>query len=195
MIFDFSELFPLSINNSLRGNRRLVREKALQVILAYYSCEENINDIFKHVFFREFNFGDKSEVEKDKFLRPEEIYELEADIPIQWKEEEIEFGKKLVIELINSRNELDSMIDKYASNWELERIAIIDRILIQIGITEFLNFPEIPPKVTINEALDIAKKYSTDKSKTFINGVLDSVLDDLKLENKLNKTGRGLVDK
>jgi len=85
------------------------------------------------------------------------------------------------------------MIEKTANNWDLERIAFMDVIVMQLAITEFLEFPSIPSKVTLNEYLDIARYYSTDKSNTFINGVLDKILTQLRSENKIVKTGRGLI--
>jgi N utilization substance protein B len=78
-------------------------------------------------------------------------------------------------------------------NWESDRIADIDMILIKMAITEFLNFPSIPTKVTINEFIEIAKDYSTERSSYFINGVLDKLSKEYTKENKLNKIGRGLL--
>ena len=78
-------------------------------------------------------------------------------------------------------------------NWDLERIAFMDILIMQMAITELLNFPSIPTKVTLNEYLDIAKFYSTSKSNVFINGVLDKVADQLRTEKKLVKSGRGLI--
>jgi N utilization substance protein B len=76
----------------------------------------------------------------------------------------------------------------------MNRIALIDKILLRIGICELLHFPDIPPKVSINESIEIAKDYSTAGSAKFINGILDAILAEEKKEGKLNKTGRGLVE-
>jgi N utilization substance protein B len=76
----------------------------------------------------------------------------------------------------------------------MNRIALIDRILLRIGICEILYFPDIPPKVSINESIEIAKEYSTGGSAKFINGILDAVLTNEKKSGKLNKIGRGLVE-
>lgn len=86
-------------------------------------------------------------------------------------------------------------ISKYTKNWEVDRIAKLDTVIMKIAITEFLNFPSIPVKVTINEYLEIAKSYSTEKSKVFINGVLDKVLVELKSENLIKKSGMGLINR
>lgn len=78
-------------------------------------------------------------------------------------------------------------------NWDKDRIAEIDMLLIKMAICEFLKFPSIPVKVTINEYLELAKEYSTPKSSIFINGVLDKLSKEYKEEDKLNKMGRGLM--
>jgi N utilization substance protein B len=70
----------------------------------------------------------------------------------------------------------------------------VDRLTLRMAITEFLHFEDIPPKVTINEAIEVAKSYSTEQSGTFLNGILDAVLKTLKTEGRLRKSGRGLVD-
>jgi len=193
MSLDFSELFQLSKERTAKGSRRLAREKAIQVVMAYHICGESTQNLFAHIFARKFNFGDYEEP-KGRLLKPSEIYELESDIPIRWKQEDKSFGESLVDLMLDKKEELDKLIDKYANNWELERIALLDRLLLQMATVELLYFPEIPPKVSINEVIDISKKFSTDKSKVFINGILDSVMEELRREGKLNKVGRGLVD-
>ncbi len=186
--------FPLCKQSRVKGSRRLAREKVLQVLTAYFVCESSLDSLFQHVFFRKFNFGDDEEKKSSKLLRPEEIYELEADVPIIWKDDEIEFGRNLIRYTIENLELIDKMINEFAKNWELERIAIIDHTLMQMAATELIKFPDIPPKVSINEALDIAKKYSTHKSRIFINGVLDSILNKLKKEGTISKSGRGLKE-
>jgi len=79
-------------------------------------------------------------------------------------------------------------------NWELERLAEIDGIILNMAVCELQKFPSIPVKVTINEYLELAKDYSTPKSSIFINGILDSLVKEYKNENKLNKIGRGLIE-
>jgi len=190
---DFSQLFPLSKKTKTKGTRRLVREKVLQTLYAFRVCGSDLDDVIQHVFAREFNFGDTDE-QITKLLRPDEIYELEADQPIDWSEDEREFGISLIHNTLNNSKMIDEMIEEIAKNWELERVTPIDRIIIQSAVTELIEYPEIPPKVSINEAIDIAKKYSTDKSKIFVNGVLDSILERLKKDEKLQKRGRGLLE-
>jgi N utilization substance protein B len=104
------------------------------------------------------------------------------------------FAQKLIRKVLSNIEDLDEKIIKRVTNWEMNRIALIDKILLRIGICELLYFPDIPPKVSINESIEIAKDYSTAGSAKFINGILDAVLADEKNKGNLNKTGRGLVE-
>lgn len=105
----------------------------------------------------------------------------------------LDFAERLFRTTLDTKEEADEIIQKHANNWEIRRITVVDRSLLRMATTEFLEFEEIPPKVSVDEAIEIAKKYSTPKSDTFINGVLDSVLIDLHNQGRLNKSGRGLV--
>lgn len=105
-----------------------------------------------------------------------------------------EYGEVLLERTLRDKNELQSLIKPLLKNWDQERLAIIDNILLQMATAEFLNFESIPTKVTLNEYVDLSKTYSTPKSKDFVNGVLDQLLKELIAEDKIKKTGRGLVD-
>lgn len=107
---------------------------------------------------------------------------------------EYDFAKRLLMQTISHQAEFDTIIKQKAVHWDFYRIALIDRLLLRMGICEFMYFTDIPPKVTINEAIEIAKEFSTEKSGTFLNGILDSILSDLKSSGKLDKQGRGLLD-
>jgi len=109
--------------------------------------------------------------------------------------DKLEFINKLVDVAVSNVDEFDALIQAKLNNWEFDRIALIDKITMRMALAEILHFPEIPTKVSINEAIDIVKDYSTKTSGAFINGVLDSITLDLKKYNKLNKSGRGLIDK
>ena len=88
----------------------------------------------------------------------------------------LKFAHELAGQSDRHRDQLDQAIREHADKWDLERIAVLDRIILRMAICEILHFPDIPPRVTINEAIEIAKKYSTEKSDKFINGILDAVL-------------------
>lgn len=129
-----------------------------------------------------------------KVLQKLKSAEEDIEIPRLFKNREdqsfaIELFRKTVL---NNEDYAKDIVGK-TPNWDTERIAEIDRVLLKMAICEFLKFPSIPVKVTINEYLEIAKEYSTPKSSVFINGVLDKLSKEYKQENKLNKMGRGLM--
>jgi N utilization substance protein B len=98
------------------------------------------------------------------------------------------FAKELLQTAIDKKEHVTSFIKARLKNWDPERIAVLDMILMQMGVCEFLYFPTIPPKVTINEYIDLAKDYSTAQSGHFVNGILDSIHKDLLAQNKIFKT-------
>ncbi len=114
-------------------------------------------------------------------------------MPMYKDDEDRVFAKDLYRKSILNHDELQSLIKVHSSNWDVERIAFMDILMMQLAITEFLYFPSIPTKVTMNEYIELSKYYSTEKSRNFINGILDKTLKDLKKEGKINKAGRGLV--
>ena len=108
-------------------------------------------------------------------------------------DEKVQFGKELLQNTLTNKEELIALITPQLKNWELDRVSQIDVILLQLALSELLYFPTIPVKVSINEYIDISKSYSTPKSKDFINGVLDKLMNSLKEEGRITKLGRGLV--
>lgn len=108
------------------------------------------------------------------------------------KDDELEFVTQLLLMTVNYDKDNELIIDELTSNWELDRIAKMDIILMKMAITELQIFSNIPTKVTLNEYIEISKFYSTPKSNGFINGVLDKGITRLEKEGKINKTGRGL---
>lgn len=127
-----------------------------------------------------------------KTMNPEEdfipmpLYKDPAD--------ESTFVHDLLRKTIQNNAEYDVLITEMVDNWETERIAKMDLVLLKMGITELLYFQSIPSKVTLNEYIEISKFYSTPKSNIFINGILDKIVEKFKAEKRLVKTGRGLLD-
>lgn len=119
---------------------------------------------------------------KDELLIPE-LYKHKDDR---------EFALQLLRNVILNDEQLFSEIEGRTPNWDKERIADLDMIILKMGIAEFLYFPSIPIRASINEYLEISKEYSTPKSSIFINGILDKLVKDFKASEKLNKIGRGL---
>ncbi len=105
----------------------------------------------------------------------------------------LKFAESLFLRTLERTDELDEIIGRHAENWDLSRIALIDHIVLRMVISELLTFEDIPPKVSINEGIEVAKRYSTSKSGQFINGILDAVLAEFQERGMLKKSGRGLV--
>ncbi len=103
-----------------------------------------------------------------------------------------EFGMSLLLAALKEEDEILEFIKPKLQNWEVDRLAKMDIIILKMSVGEMIKFPSIPTKATINEYVEIAKNYSTDKSKEFVNGILDSVMRDLISEGIIVKTGRGL---
>lgn len=105
-----------------------------------------------------------------------------------------QFAAALVRASIKEKAQIEKLIVRQAHNWDFDRIAILDKICMRMAIAELLCFEDIPPKVTIDEAIEISKKYSTERSSHFVNGILDGVLTYLRRKGLLNKKGRGLQE-
>jgi len=152
--------------NKSEINRRELREKVMQALYAHELSEASITHL------RQTVLSDVIESTKG-----------------------FDYASKMLNSVIGNPDEILGLIKKHTSNWETDRIAIIDYVLLKMGTAEFLYFPDIPPKVTMNEMIEIAKEYSTEKSGQFVNGILDAILLDLKNNNRFEKEGRGLVNK
>jgi transcription antitermination protein NusB len=152
--------------------RRIIREKVVQALYAH----EISGDPLEHV-------------------NACVLIGLEGNKPAH------EFAKHLVEATVTHSTEIDKIIRTRVANWDFKRIAILDRLILRMGICELLYFREIPPKVTMNEAIELAKLFSTERSGQFVNGVLDAVLADIKnlgpeslVEGGVTKVGRGLYE-
>jgi N utilization substance protein B len=119
--------------------------------------------------------------------------EHQALLPIFKDEEDRQFAKDLFRKVVLNHAENMILIKQHTMNWDIERIAFIDNLILELALCEFLYFPSIPTKVTMNEYIELSKYYSTEKSRNFINGILDKAQKDLKKTNKIVKIGRGLI--
>ena len=113
--------------------------------------------------------------------------------PMYKDEEDEDFAKRLLRKVILNHTENTNIIDNYTKNWDVERIAGMDILIMEMALTEITEFPSIPVKVSFNEYIEISKYYSTDQSSTFINGVLDKIIAAYRTDNKVQKQGRGLI--
>jgi transcription antitermination protein NusB len=101
--------------------------------------------------------------------------------------ERLDFAEELFLQVTDNDSEYDTMIREKVEKWEPSRLALLDVIILKIGLSEFLGFPDIPVRVTINECIELAKNYSIPNSRKFINGMLDKLLDELQKEGKITK--------
>ncbi|MEA3286999.1 MAG: transcription antitermination factor NusB [Candidatus Marinimicrobia bacterium] len=101
-------------------------------------------------------------------------------------EDLLKFARELVNGIMAHRQEYDELIASKSRNWDLTRIALIDRLILRMALTEFFYFKDIPPKVSISEAIEIAKVFSTDESSSFVNGILDAILNDALADGKIS---------
>lgn len=129
-----------------------------------------------------------------KILKALPVKEEGVAMYIPDEETVTEFGETLLKELYSSSEENDRLIEPVLKNWEMDRVAKMDMILLKMAICEFRGFPSIPTKVTLNEYVEISKNYSTDKSKEFVNGILDNLMKQLQADGKIVKKGRGLLE-
>ncbi len=148
------------------SNRRKIRETVLQ---AFYAAQ----------------IGDNP---------PEQVIQRIIKTEIVDDPAGLAFAERLFLRALDQSDQTDDIIRAHIANWEIDRLALLDRLILQLAITELIAFEDIPAKVTINEAIEIAKKFSTAKSGRFVNGILDAAFLSLGKENLLRKEGRGLVD-
>ncbi len=116
-----------------------------------------------------------------------------ADISYNW-EDDSEYVQELFKMAIRENDYLESLLKERLQNWDIERVALTDKVLLKLGLAEMIYFPSIPTKVTINEFIEISKTFSTPKSKKFLNGILDGLSLDLVSRGVIKKSGRGLLD-
>ena len=114
-------------------------------------------------------------------------------MPLFKNKEDEDFVKVLFRKAILNARQFSELIDKNTTNWEVDRIALMDILVMQLAITEIMEFPEIPVKVTLNEYIEIAKYYCTSKSSTFVNGILDNIVKEIRDKGMFNKSGKGLI--
>ena len=122
------------------------------------------------------------------------IEKIKSDLLSELEEEDnVRFSNLLIKHVLENKLRFDELIKSAVSNWDIERIALLDFLIIKMCLSEFLFFEEIPPKVSINEAIDLAKDYSTKNSGKFVNGILDTLLNRLLKDGTIVKTGKGLI--
>ncbi len=159
------------------------------------ASETILHDYFEEI---KINWTDDIPLVNTFFLKQLKSNDFKLNLKIQIPnknefKQDVNFGINLFKTYFSNYNNLEKELIGKTPNWDSKRIAKLDYILIKLAINELINFKNIPPKVTLNEYVEIAKSYSTPKSSVFINGVLDRIVKDYELANSLNKEGRGLM--
>ena len=159
--------------------------------------EEICNFELMHHFFDEKSIYWQDDLDHVSSMVIKTLKSINVDLKFKvlplWKEDEKEFALILFRQAILNKSSNDGILQKYSKNWESERLAKMDSLLMNLAITEAKEFSSIPLKVTLNEYIEISKFYSTPKSNGFINGILDKIFEDFKKDGKLKKVGRGLI--
>jgi len=178
-------------------SENLTNEDHCKMLLLAYKHFTN-NETFTEIL--DDNFGNWTD---DKSLIIGTLKKTIRDLPVEGDlfkkylpstETTDEFGIRLLNNVRKENTELEAIIHPTLKNWDADRVAVLDMILLKMAVSELMIFPSIPKKVTLNEYLDLSKLYSTDKSKDFINGILDRLMKELSKTGKIVKTGRGLID-
>ena len=156
-----------------RKEKRLSRCLSLQIYYAWIMSETHPKEIINYI--------------TDSFQSQEQLYLFDSgDEKLVISEEIINYTYKLITSTIDKCDEVDQYIISKLKNWDLKRIALIDKLILRLSITEMFFFEEIPPKVSIVEGVEIAKIFGNSDSSAFVNGVLDSIYNDLEDSKKVS---------
>jgi N utilization substance protein B len=176
---------------SYESDKKMVISILNKYIAADESLDQNLEE--QSIFWNsEFDFVTSFLVKVIRQLKKEDSTEKQL-IEVNTDKEDIEFVKKLFRKTILNYSQHEELIDEFTTNWDIERIAFMDKLIMQMAINEIIEFPSIPKRVSFNEYIDIAKFFSTQNSGQFINGILDKIVSKLDNEKKIVKQGRGLV--
>ena len=185
--------FMTDADDSYEAHRTFI----LEMFREYVADYELLNHLYEE---KHLHWGDDIYLVNPMVLRTIESFREDSTPDFHLmalykdREEDEQFVKDLFRETVLREEETEKLIGDKTKNWEVERIAMMDVLLMKMAIVELLHFPSIPVKVTLNEFIEISKIYSTPKSKIFINGILDKLVADFRAENKLAKSGRGLME-
>lgn len=184
---DFYKAYMQDTNRSYESDKMLWRHIVRKVLVSSSILEERLEEM--NLFWNDDFETVMSFVEKTIKRFEEANGDLQPLLPKFRDSEDIDYAKKLLRTAINNQQEYEELVQKTAQNWESERIANMDMVIMQAALAEIYAFPTIPINVTLNEYIEISKYYSTEKSSNFINGILDKIVNDLRQSGKLIKAG------
>ena len=174
-------------------------EEEQKFVSQIYKIVLKDKDLMSFFEDRDFNWAENRSIVKNLVLKTiKAIEKTDTSLNLlalstNWEEDK-RFFKELYDKTIAGDKELEQIVTEKVKNWDIERVAVLDRVILKLAISEMMNFPSIPVKVTINEYIELSKLYSTPKSKQFINGILDSASAELLKSGRIRKSGRGLID-
>lgn len=189
-----SDLYKSYMNSgvsSFTEDKKFITEVYSHIIAQYEPLYQNLEE-------QSIYWNDDIEFVIQMIIKSFRSFKVNSDentelMPLFKNDEDKDFTKRLFRKVVLNYKENEGLISKFIQNWDVERVAFIDNVIMCLAISELVEFPEIPTKVTLDEYIEIAKFYSTQKSNIFINGILDKIVEHLKKEGKIKKSGRGLI--
>ena len=185
------ENYMLSDSNGFNEDKKFISNVFSKIIINHESLYQNLEE--QSIFW-----NDDIEFVIGMIIKSFRSFKASSDENVKLmslfkNEEDKDFVKRLFRKTVLNHNENEELISKFIKNWDVERVAFMDIIVMSLAIAEMTEFSEIPVKVSLDEYIEIAKFYSTQKSNIFINGILDKIVEYLKKEGKIKKVGRGLI--
>lgn len=186
---------PLYTNYLASKSSSVKEERDFVLALVQEHLSEN-EMLHSHFEEKNIHWSDDSFVAFNSIVRNLESFNgrFEMQPLLKDEQDDLDFMSALFNKTILYKAQFEELIGKHTKNWEVERIASMDMLLMEMALTEILYIPNVPVKASLNEYIDISKEYSTPNSKIFVNGVLDKIVAELRQENKIQKSGRGLKE-
>jgi len=189
-----SELYTNYMSSAIstyNEDKKFISDIYSQIIVKYEPLYQNLEE--QSIYWNDdVDFVVNMILKSFRSFKPTSDENVEL-MPLFKNDEDIDFTKRLFRKLILNYKDYEHLISGFITNWDVERVAFIDNVIMCLAIAELIEFSDIPIKVTLDEYIEIAKYYSTQKSNIFINGILDKITEHLKKEGKITKTGRGLI--
>ncbi len=188
---DFFQRYQTAPDNNYHSDKKLIERILIDIILQSEDLHLLLEE--QSIYWNDdIDFVVSMMIKTMKRFK-EYTRENHSLMPMFKDPEDKDFAKDLLRKTAINHDELKQIVEQHTFNWDVDRIAFMDKLILELAISEFLYFPSIPTKVTLNEYIELSKYYSTRKSSNFINGILDKALKELKKENKVQKAGRGLI--
>lgn len=189
-----SEIYSKYMSSETRGfteDKKFVSDIYSKIVINFEPLYQNLEE--QSIFW-----NDDVEFVLGMIIKSLRLFKAASDenvklMPLFKNEEDRDFVKRLFRKAVLNHKEYEQLVSQFIKNWDVERIAFMDIVVMSLAIAEMVEFTEIPIKVSLDEYIEIAKFYSTEKSNVFINGILDKIVEHLKEEGKIRKIGRGLI--